>query len=75
MALLVDIYFNHCVLPTSLPACIGTVHQPARELARALGQAVQGTQPVEAPNDDEAARETMAGKAAASQEAAGPGLL
>ena len=33
---------------------------------------MQGTQPVEAANDEEAAGEAMAEKAAASQEAAGP---
>ena len=37
-----------------------------------LGQAMQGTQPVEAADDEEAVGEAMAEKAAASQEAAGP---
>ena len=37
------------------------------ELSFTLGQAVQGTQPVEAANDEKAAGEAMAEKAAASQ--------
>ena len=42
------------------------------KLSITLGQAMQGTQPVEAAHDEEAAGEAMAEKAAASQEAAGP---
>ena len=42
------------------------------KLSITLGQAMQGTQPVEAANDEEAAGEAMAEKAAASQEAVGP---
>ena len=42
------------------------------KLRMTLGQAMQGTQPVEAANDEEAPGEAMAEKAAARQEAAGP---
>ena len=41
-------------------------------LSTTLGQAMQGTQLVEAANDKEALGEAMAEKAAASQEGAGP---
>ena len=42
------------------------------KLSITLGQAMQGTQPVEAANNKEAAGKAMAEKAAASQKAAGP---